>query len=249
MAFMIEEQQQGTKEKPPTGTFRMTYLGVVDQGISISDKYPGKDGKPKQSHKVSLHFQLSEANSQGEPFVLSKWFTKSLANPPSGNKAALRETAEVWLGYEGGGIDFDSLVGTGAMGTLVEKNGFVRIATIAPLMKNDKAPAIDPGVRERFLAYKTEREAAVKANNGMTPTSFAGGGSGPVNEVTIAVSTIIPPPEGKKAFTVKTASGVDYLTRSAEIAEQLEHASGDVKIAFRTSEFQGTDYRWIEKVL
>jgi hypothetical protein len=247
MAFVVEENQQASKEKPPTGTFRMTFIGPVDQGISVSDKYLGKDGKPKQTNKMSLHFQLSESDSTGQPFVLSKWFTRSLAKPPTGNKAALRETAEVWLGYDGGGIDWDTLVGTGAMGTLVEKNGFVRIATIAPLMKNDKAPEIDPGTMERFQAYKAQREAAVLANNGMTPT-FGGNGQG-AHEATITVSAIIPPPEGKKSFTIKTTVGQDYLTKSAELASKLEHASGEVKIKYNENDFQNTTYRFVEEVL
>lgn len=136
---------------PPAGTHVARCVQVVDLGTQRGEW----QGKPKETHKVRLAWELPTEKDTfrpevgPEPFVIGKEFTVSLDE-----KASLRKTLEAWRGRpfteeELGGFNIAKLLGVPAMLNIqhVEKNGKT-FANISAVMALPKSTVVDPQINK-----------------------------------------------------------------------------------------------------
>jgi hypothetical protein len=131
---------------PPAGTHVARCVQIVDLGTQKGEW----QGKPKETHKVRLAWELPNEKDTfkpevgPEPFIIGKDFTVSLDE-----KASLRKTLEAWRGrpfteQELAGFDISKLKGVPAMLNVqhVEKGGkvYANVSAVMALPKGMPVP-------------------------------------------------------------------------------------------------------------
>jgi hypothetical protein len=157
MATIVTEGEMPEFEKPELGFQHAVCSHVTDIGEQQT-AYGMKE-------KVVLSFELNQKMSDGRPFMISNFFTKSLYD-----QAALRAFLKNWRGKdltadELKSFDLDRLIGVNCMLNLVEnvaKNGktYVNIGSIAKCAK--ETPVIRPTGQPlpEWIAKKRNRPIA-----------------------------------------------------------------------------------------
>jgi hypothetical protein len=146
MGLYASEGGSGTFQIATEGVVRGVCADVIDLGIR-----PGFEGKP--TPKVALVFQIDELDKEGKPLQVQQWFTLSM-----NEKANLRKFLESWRGKKfemGEAAQFDllSLVGKGALLTLVHGRPnaagkvYANIQTLSPMMRGMEPLQISDYVR------------------------------------------------------------------------------------------------------
>jgi hypothetical protein len=131
---------------PPAGTHVARCVQIVDLGTQRGEW----QGKPKETHKVRLAWELPNEKDTfkpevgPEPFIIGKDFTVSLDE-----KASLRKTLEAWRGRpfteaELAGFDISKLKGVAAMLNVqhVTKDGktYANVSAVMALPKGMPVP-------------------------------------------------------------------------------------------------------------
>ena len=127
------------RQLPPEGTHTAVLYSIVDLGTQKSTF----NGETKIKRKMRLSFELSDERMEdGRPFSISKEYTQS-----SHEKAVIVKDVKSWTG-EKLGPDFNpkSLIGRACNLTIAhdhkDENTYANIMGIAPLKKNEQAPAM-----------------------------------------------------------------------------------------------------------
>jgi len=123
---LVIKPKSKQKESAPTGIQPAVCCDVFDRGIQQT--------KFGERHELSLIFEIEATNSEGEHFILSAVFTKSL-HP----KSNLRAELERWRGGQpftddelSQGFNLEKVVGQPCMLLLTQKNSYVCVESIMP---------------------------------------------------------------------------------------------------------------------
>lgn len=164
MAVIATNESSGNYEKAPVGMQQAVCVFVNDIG-----NQPGEwQGKQLIRHQVIITWEIAEKMTQGEyegmPFMLSKFYTLSLAE-----KANLRKDLESWRGKqftedELRGFDLERLIGANCyLNVTSTDKDKRRISAITPLPKG--VPLITPSTltpSAKFMEWiEKERAKAV----------------------------------------------------------------------------------------
>ena len=122
--------QGKAREVPNAGMHNAVCLSLTDLGTHVDDKF----GNVRR--ELMLTFELEDRNSEGNRFVVSKFYTQS-----THKKSNLRKDLEGWKGKisdrEAKELELESLLGEGAyLNTQLNDNGNIKIASISPLPAN-----------------------------------------------------------------------------------------------------------------
>jgi len=151
MTLIAKESGAGDFQLAPEGQYAAICHSIIDLGTQKNEY----KGEVKNLHQIVIAFELHGENilgdghaemEDGQPFVISKFFTLSLAE-----KANLRPFLENWRGKafsqdELDGFDVSNLLHKPCMVTVQHKtkaNGQVKadITTVSRLLKNIEQPA------------------------------------------------------------------------------------------------------------
>lgn len=125
MSLVITPKKSKPKESAPTGLQPAVCVDVFDRGVQQT--------KFGERHELSLIFELQATNSEGEHFILSSVFTKSL-HPKSNLRAELQR----WRGQPftddelSQGFNLEKVVGQPCMLLLTQQDDYIRIDSIMP---------------------------------------------------------------------------------------------------------------------
>ncbi|TYP94863.1 hypothetical protein LX73_0153 [Fodinibius salinus] len=122
---LVIKPKSKQKELAPTGLQPACCMDVWDRGI--------QQNKFGERHELSLIFELQATNSEGEHFILSSVFTKSL-HPKSNLRAELQR----WRGQPfsddelSQGFNLEKIIGQACMLLLTQHDNYVRVDSIMP---------------------------------------------------------------------------------------------------------------------
>ncbi|NGP75595.1 hypothetical protein G3570_03055 [Balneolaceae bacterium YR4-1] len=122
LVIQLESKQ---KELAPTGLQPAAAVDVIDLGV--------QDTPFGEKHQVSIIFELEATSRDGEHFILSKRYSKSL-HP----KSNLRADLDRWRGQPFSdedlqeGFDLNKIVGQPCMLYLEKRDNFIAIESILP---------------------------------------------------------------------------------------------------------------------
>ena len=136
-------------EMPPEGLKQAVCSDVVDQGIR-EETY---EGVTKQKHKVSLSWELADLQTNGKPFLITKWFTLSLYEQSNLYKSLVSWRKKPFTKKELEAFDLEKLIGVNCQLLLQEYakqdgNLGIKVANILPAdKKHEKLKLSDDYVR------------------------------------------------------------------------------------------------------
>lgn len=136
-------------EKIPAGNAQAICIGEFDLGIQrVFNK---KDQKEKLTPQVRIVWELAEMNKQGERFIISKTYTKSLHE-----NANLRKDLVSWRGkdfseQELEGFELSNIVGKNCLLNIVhsEDGKYANVLGVSSLPKG-----MDPIIQSRQIPEK-----------------------------------------------------------------------------------------------
>lgn len=128
----------GDYQQPPAGVHVARCVKIIDIGTQVGE-YQGKTTSRRQ---VIIGWELpNEKMDDGQPFVVSKFYTASL-----GEKANLRKDLENWRGRaftpeELGGFESKNILGKSCMLSLTPNDkGKIRVTGVMALPKGTVVP-------------------------------------------------------------------------------------------------------------
>lgn len=157
----VAKDSPSTFEQAPTGMQQAVCVFVND----IGNQMQTFAGEEKILHKVVVTWELSEAKANGEPFLVSRFYTLSL-----NEKANLRKDIESWRGRVftdaeiEEGFDIERLVGANCfLNITTNDKGKSVIAAVNPLSKGMAVmPSKINGMPEGFAKWiQSLREKSV----------------------------------------------------------------------------------------
>ena len=119
-------------ESPEPGSYPAVCYKIIDIGTQESE-YQGKKLSRRQ---IIIGWELSEKMANGDPFVVSSFFTASL-----GEKSKLRPTLESWRGAAFNeadleGFDLSNLLGKPCMVSLIKNDkGKIKVGSVSKMPK------------------------------------------------------------------------------------------------------------------
>lgn len=129
----------GSFENPPLGNHLAICYRLVDLGTQ-HDEY---NGKQIVRNQLLVSWELpNELMKDGKPFVVAKFYTNSLHE-----KAALRHDLSAWrtrdfTPEELNKFDLQSILGKPCMLSIIEKDGKVKVGSIAAIPKGTLIPPV-----------------------------------------------------------------------------------------------------------
>ena len=151
-------------ENAPTGNQLAVCAFVEDIGTHRGEY----QGVPNERHQIVICWELAETMTTGEyagrPFMLSKFYTLSLAK-----KANLRQDLESWRGKaftdeELKGFDVEKLKGVNCLLNVIEEKGRSKIASISPPIKGMDPLAVTNTEPPAWIDRK--RQESIEATEG-----------------------------------------------------------------------------------
>ena len=151
----------------PVGMHQAVCAYVNDIGTRVGQY----EGRPTSAKKIIVSWELKETipdgDYMGQPFMMSKYYTKSLVE-----SANLRKDLESWRGRpftetELEGFDLDNLVGENCyLNVTPNKKGKSIISTVNPLPKElKKINIVNAVMSDKFRAWiDAERARSVEAS-------------------------------------------------------------------------------------
>lgn len=168
-------------EQPPVGTF----LAICYKLIDIGTQHGEYQGQPTARRQVVIGWELpSELMADGQPFVVSQFYTASL-----NEKAKLRHDLEAWRGRafteeEMKGFDLRSIAGKPCMLSLIDKAGKTRVGGVMKLPKGMPVPkavnanilfSVDEWDQKVFESFSPKFQSLIEASDEAAKRCDAGG--------------------------------------------------------------------------
>jgi len=119
-------------EQPSSGSVPAVLAFINDIGMQTSDF----NGTESVNHQAVFTFEINEANSKGENFLISKFYNLLI-----GRKSNLRKDIESWFGKSLGDeemekLDLETLIGKGVLLNIgLSATGKAKVVGLSPLVK------------------------------------------------------------------------------------------------------------------
>lgn len=140
MGRMAKDSGGGDFAQAPVGNHVARCYRIIDLGTQHSEY----QGQPVTRSQILISWELcNEKMDNGEPFIVSEFYTNSLSE-----KSKLRPALEAWRGVpfteaDLKGWDLAKIIGAPCMLNVIHnENKKARVASIAPMPKGVKAPAM-----------------------------------------------------------------------------------------------------------
>lgn len=152
---IIAKDSGGEFEKTPVGMHQAVCTFVHDIGTHIETF----QGKQRKNRKIIVSWEIAErmkeGNNAGNRFMISKYYTLSLAE-----KATLRKDLAAWRGKDftqdelKDGFDIEKLIDKNCLLNIGEnENGKAKILSINPIVKGSELLAPERKVSEKYFQW------------------------------------------------------------------------------------------------
>lgn len=150
---LMAKESGGDFERPPEGVYNAVCTKIIDLGLQESTY----NGNTSLKRKVFIEWELDEADSQGNPFLVASRYTLSLSQ-----NAQLRKVLQAWRGRaftkdELAGFDLEKVLGAPCQIQIVHNessngNVYANVETVMPLGKGVPKPT----PKNELLIYSCE---------------------------------------------------------------------------------------------